>query len=249
MSDSQNQLSGSVAIVTGAARRLGRAIACQLAAHGADIVIHHGDSAEAAAETADQIRSLGRRVALVSANLRDATTAATKILAAADELGGADILVNNAAIFEDAPPGQTSEELYDRHLTINLKAPFFLSQEFAARLPTTGSGKILNLVDWRAARPPGDYLAYSVSKAGLLALTKGLALQMAPRIRVNAIAPGAILPPSGADFDAWQAIKSPAIPLVETGSPQDIVEAALYLLSSRFITGEVLYVTGGEELW
>ena len=236
------------AIVTGGARRLGRAIALALAENGADIILHFGASRAMAEETAGEIEAMNRRVVLVSADLQESAAAAKTIVAAGQALGGADILVNSAAIFEDLPFAETSEDLYDRHQSINLKAAFFLCQEFTKQLPPERSGQILNLVDWRAARPPADYIAYTISKAGLLALTKSLALQLAPRIRVNAIAPGAILPPPGGAFDQWRDTKLPAIPLQDTGDPQDIVEAALYLLNAKFVTGEVLSVTGGEEL-
>ncbi|MBA3312256.1 MAG: SDR family oxidoreductase [Planctomycetota bacterium] len=240
-------LSGRTAIVTGAAVRLGRAISVALADAGADIVVHYGRSKTEAEEVAGEIAKLDRRVVTVSADLSDPLSAAAKILDAAAELGGADILVNSAAIFEDASLVEMTEDSYDRHLAINLKAPCFLCREFARRL-TRDRGHILNLADWRAETPPADYLAYTLSKAGIVALTRALALQLAPAIQVNAIAPGAILPPPGGDFETWQTSKLPDIPLRRTGGAKDIADAAVYLLRSEFITGEVLHVTGGEHL-
>jgi NAD(P)-dependent dehydrogenase (short-subunit alcohol dehydrogenase family) len=248
MSD-QRKLHGRTAIVTGAAVRLGRAIALALAEDGCDVLLHYGSSANEAAAAAQQITRLGRKAMTVSADLTRPVEAAQRIFDAAELLGGADILVNSAAIFEDAPLREMSEANYNRHLTINLKAPTFLCREFARRLRSGRRGHILNLADWRAETPPADLVAYSLSKAGLVALTKSLALSLAPAIQINAIAPGAILPPPDSDDPGqWEAWKRPAIPLQRVGSIKDIVEAALYLVRSEFVTGEVLHVTGGEHL-
>jgi len=229
--------------------RLGRAIALALAADGCDVLLHYGKSEDEAAATARHIRTLGRKAITVAANLSQPVAAARRIFDAADSLGGADILVNSAAIFEDAPLRELSESHFDRHLTINLKAPAFLCREFANRLPDGRRGHILNLADWRAETPPADHFAYTLSKAGLVALTKSLALSLSPMIQVNAIAPGAILPPPESnDPGRWADAKRPTIPLNRVGSARDIAEAALYLVRSEFITGEVLHVTGGEHL-
>lgn len=248
MNDPISETRPKVAIVTGAAKRVGRAIALGLARQGVDLVLHYHSSQEEAQAVAEEIRATGRQVTLVSADLAEPISAAQQIVSASQALGGADLLVNSAAIFEDAPLIDTSEDLFDRHQTINLKAPFFLCQEFARQLPPERAGQIINMVDWRAERPPADFAAYTISKAGLLALSRSLAQQLAPRIRVNAIAPGAILPPPGGNHDRWEAEKVPAIPLGKTGGPDDIVDALLYLVFSPFVTGEVLHVTGGEEL-
>jgi pteridine reductase len=240
--------SPGVAVVTGAAVRLGRAIALALAEEGYDLVVHYGHSRDEVEQTAKEIGQLGRNVATVAADLMQPAAAANAIFDTAARLGGARLLVNSAAIFENASLCETSEELYDRHLAINLKAPFFLSREFVRRLPGEQHGQIINLADWRAETPPADYLAYTLSKAGIVALTKALALQLAPRIRVNAIAPGAMLPPPGEPEEPWRMSKLPEIPLARTGSPDDIAAAAVYLARSEFVTGEILHVTGGEHL-
>jgi pteridine reductase len=237
-----------VAVVTGGAVRIGRSIALSLAEAGCDIVLHYGRSRDDAERTAGDIRSLGRQVVTVSADLTAPIAATTTLFDAAEQIGGASILVNSAAIFEDAPLADTSEDLYDRHASINLKAPFFLCREFVRRLPHDRRGHIVNLADWRAETPPADFVAYTLSKAGIVALTKSLALQLAPRVQVNAIAPGAILPPPGEDFERWRSMKQPQIPLARTGSPEDIAAAVRYLMASSFVTGEVLHVTGGEHL-
>lgn len=245
----QPKLMGHTAVVTGAAVRIGRAIALALAEDGCDIVLHYGTSEVDALATAKEIERLGRRAIAVQADLRQPVAAAQTIFEAADSIGGADILVNSAAIFEDAPLRDMSESHFDRHLAINLKAPAFLCREFARRLPANRRGHILNLADWRAETPPPDYFAYTLSKAGIVALTKSLAQSLAPAIQVNAIAPGAILPPPGTtDPQQWAASKQPQVPLQRVGSIKDISEAALYLVGSDFITGEILHVTGGEQL-
>jgi NAD(P)-dependent dehydrogenase (short-subunit alcohol dehydrogenase family) len=248
MTNDPPPLQGRTAVITGAGVRIGRAIALALAAHGANVVVHYGRSRDEAETTAADIRRLGRRAITVSADLAQPVQAAATIFDAADSLGGADLLINSAAVFDDAPLADTSEELYDCQLDVNLKAPFFLCREFVRRLPPDRRGHIVNLADWRAETPPADYMAYTLSKAGVVALTKGLALQLAPRVQVNAIAPGAILPPPGGDERSWRDRKLPDVPLRRTGSTDDIAAAALYLVRSGFVTGEVLHVTGGEHL-
>ncbi|MGC1274444.1 MAG: SDR family oxidoreductase [Planctomycetaceae bacterium] len=241
-------LTDRVAVVTGGAVRLGRVIALALAKEGCDVVLHYGRSRSDAERTADEIREIGRRVVAVSADLSQPFDAAAVVFDAAASIGTPTVLVNSAAIFEDAPLVETGEELYDRHAAINLKAPFFLCREFMRRLPDDARGHIVNMADWRAETPPADFVAYTLSKAGIVALTKSLALQLAPRVQVNAIAPGAILPPPGESAEPWQANKLPQIPLARTGSPDDIAAAVMYLVRSPFVTGEVLHVTGGEHL-
>ncbi len=240
-------LQGSVTIVTGAAVRLGKAMALGLAQAGADVAVHYNRSVGPAHETVAQIQALGRRAVAVQADLSDAGAVQDIIPAVREALGAIDILINSAAIFERGTLETTTEELWDRHLAINLKAPFLLCQAFARQLEPDRHGHIINIADWRALRPGKAYVAYTVAKAGLIALTKTLALGLAPQVQVNAIAPGAILPPPGKPNEELQRLV-PRIPLGHTGSPPDIVEAALFLLRSEFITGEVLSVTGGEHL-
>ena len=238
------------AIVTGAAVRLGRAIALELADAGCDVLVHHHTHTDEAAALVREIESRGRRAAAVRADLSDPLRAAERIVAAAvDAFGGCDLLVNSAAIFEDAPLVDTTEDLFDRHVTLNVKAPFFLCREFA-RLNGPGRDRgIVNIVDWRAERPPADYAAYTLTKSALWALTKTLARQLAPAIRVNAVAPGAMLPPPGSDdAGAWEREKLSKIPLRRVGGADPVARAVRYLCEAEFVTGEVLHVTGGEQL-
>jgi NAD(P)-dependent dehydrogenase (short-subunit alcohol dehydrogenase family) len=242
------ELEHKTAIVTGGARRLGRAMALSLARKGVHICLHYGRSVEAAEETCEQIRQLGSQAVSVSADLRGSQAAAETILTSAVEaFGHADILVNSAALFEPGGVEDTTEESWNRQLETNLKAPFFLSQAFAKQRDHQRRGHIVNLVDWRATRPGPGHLAYTLTKSGLVTLTRILAQELAPDIQVNAIAPGAILPPAGSD-DAYLNRLAENIPLKRTGAPDDISQALVFLLESDFITGEVLHVTGGEEL-
>lgn len=241
------EVQGKVAVVTGGAVRLGKALVLALARAGAAVVVHYGRSAEAARETAAEARSLGVDVLCVQVDLMQPRRAREVIAAAVERFGRADILVNSAAIFQPGGLADTTEEDWDRHFHINLKSPFFLCQAFAAQVPKGRRGHIVNIVDWRGVRPGADYLAYRLSKAALIALTQNLALALAPGIQVNAIAPGAILPPPG-ENQAYLDALAVGIPARRPGAPEDVAQALLYLLRSDFVTGEVLFVTGGQHL-
>lgn len=141
----------------------------------------------------------------------------------------------------------TTEANWDRHFAINLTSPFFLSQTFAAQVGQERAGHIVNIADWRGFRPGPDYVAYTLTKAAMIALTKSLALALAPKIQVNAIAPGLILPPPGQD-PAYLERKAEQVPAQRVGSPKEIANALIYLLRSDFVTGDLVFVTGGEHL-
>ncbi|MEX0700619.1 MAG: SDR family oxidoreductase [Planctomycetales bacterium] len=240
------ELKGKAAIVTGGAVRLGRALAVALAEAGVDVCVHYGRSADAARETVAEIERLGPRAVAVQADLADPAVAARRVVTrAVAELGRIDLLVNSAAIFEPGTLAETTEEQWDRHFAINLKAPFFLAQAFVAALGPQSRGHIVNVADWRGLRHPPGHAAYTLAKSGLIAMTRLLAVELAPRVQVNAIAPGLILPPAGADA-AFLAQLAQAVPLRRPGSPADVVAALLYLLRSDFVTGDVLEVTGGQ---
>lgn len=244
---SVSELRGKRALVTGGGVRLGRAMVDALAAEGVALCIHYGSSDEAAREAAAAICRRGGTAISVQGDLRNPAAASSAIIRqACEQLGGLDILVNSAAIFEPESLSDVCEERVDRHLAINLKGPLFLSQAFVAAL-AENTGQIVNIVDWRALRPVPGHLSYTMTKAGLVALTRMLALELAPRVRVNAIAPGAILPPPGAGEDYRESLVR-RVPLERMGSPRDITAALLYLLRSEFVTGEILRVTGGESL-
>lgn len=241
------KLDGQVALVTGGAVRLGKALALALAGEGVRVAVHYASSVGPAGETVAQIKAAGSDALAIQADLFQSGQAASVIERAVAYFGQVDILINSAAIFEPADVAHTTEDLWDRHFAINLKAPFFLSQAFAAQVGKDRSGHIVNIADWRGLRPDTRYLAYSLTKAGLLVMTQGLALAVAPNIQVNALALGAILPPPGRDQTYLDGLAQ-GIPLRRVGSPEEVAKALRYLLQSDFITGEVIFVTGGEHL-
>jgi pteridine reductase len=240
------ELRGKVAIVTGGAVRLGRALALALAEQGARLVIHYNSSAGPAEETFAQIKALSDGIA-IQADLRQISQVQTIIRRAMEHFGQVDVLINSAAIYEPGGIADTTEADWDRHFETNLKAPFFLCQAFAAQVGREQPGHIINIADWRATRPRANYIAYTLTKAALITMTYSLAQALAPNIQVNAIAPGLILPPPGKD-QAYLEQMAQTIPAHKAGSPEDIAKAMLFLLASDFITGEIIFVTGGEHL-
>ena len=237
-------LNGQTVLITGAARRIGRALALHLARAGADIIVHYGSSLPDAEQTAAEIRTMGRKAWVLPADLADLNQA-TQLVDRAWEQQPFDHLVNNAAIFDPLLWDTTSPEAWQQTMNINLAAPFFLSQQFALKLAGK-PGRIVNILDWRALRPGADHLPYTVSKAALAALTKSLAVALAPAISVNGLALGAILPPSdGANTD--KIIKD--IPLKRWAELSEVGDAVLFMLAGpKYITGEILHVDGGRQL-
>ncbi len=236
-----------VAVVTGAARRVGREIALAMAARGLAVVVHHGTSTVEANVLVNRIRNEGGTAVAVSADLRDPRAAAMTVFDAAAELGEVTTLINSAAVFQNRALPWIDLYHCNVHLSVNLLAPIFLAQQFIRQLGEGQRGHIINILDWRAQRPGGDHVVYTATKAALSSVTKSLAQQLAPLIQVNGIAPGAILPPE--DRTNWHEQRAiTSIPLKRTGSPAALVEAINFLLDSSFITGEILNITGGEEL-
>jgi len=240
-------LQDKVALVTGGAVRLGRALALSLAEQGVRLLIHYGSSAGPAQATISQVKTMGGEALALQADFRQSGAAARLLDRAVEHFGQLDILVNSAAIFGAGDLSDTTEENWDKHFAINLKSPFFLSQAFAAHVGQERRGHIINIADWRALRPGPDHLTYTLTKAGLVTMTQSLALALAPNIQVNAIAPGAILPPPDKGEDYLEKLGQ-ALPLQRSGSPEEVSKAMLYLLQSDFVTGELIFVTGGEHL-
>lgn len=235
---------GKTVLITGAARRLGNHLALAAARAGANVVIHHGHSSDEAEQIAEQIRQLGRKVWVIQADLEDAVQCA-ELFERACALTPIDYLVNNAAIFEDLTWDSTTLMDWNRHMQVNLTAPFQLSQAFA-RNYGGNDGAILNILDWRALRPGADHLPYTVSKAGLGALTKSMAVALAPRIRVNGMALGAILPPS--DGNVSEKLVS-ATPAKRWANLNEVSDTMIFLLGGpSYITGEIIHVDGGRHL-
>ena len=242
------ELRGKRAIVTGGAIRLGRAIALALADAGVDIGLHYFHSRDAANKTCEEIRARGTRAFSIQADLSDAANSAQHIVAeTAAALGGVDILINSAAVFDAETLQAMTAESWQRTMAINLQAPTFLCQEFSAQAGPKQQAHIVNIVDWRAMRTDPEHLVYTLSKSGLVSLTRNLAVELAPQIQVNAVAPGAILTPPGEE-ESYLDKLAQNIPLQRPGSPADVTDAVLYLLRSDFVTGEVLNVAGGQEI-
>ena len=238
-------LQGQVALVTGAAKRLGRAVALRLAEEGADVAIHYRSSQREAQDGVKEIEKLGRRALAIGADLSSVAEIKRLVDEAGKQFGRLDILVNSAANFLPASIISTTEQIWDATLDTNLRAPFFCAQAAAPWLRRT-QGVIINFADTGGMLGWTGYIPHSVSKAGVITLTKVLAKALAPEVRVNAIAPGTITmegdpPELETDF-----IK--LAPLRRTGTPADITDTVLFLVRSRFITGQVLVVDGGRTL-
>lgn len=238
-------LNGKRVLVTGAAHRIGRALALAAAQAGADVVIHYNQSRSEAERVQAEIEQLGRRTMLLQADLSDPAQA-SGLVGLALQGGPLYGLVNSAAIFTPLTWQDSRAEDWNTHLALNLVAPFLLSQAFARALPQEGHGRIVNLLDWRALRPGPDHLPYTVSKAALEALTRSLAVSLAPRVSVNGLALGAVLPPSTGAADPSILNRVPA---QRWGTLAEVGEALVFLLDGpEYVTGEVLYVDGGRHL-
>jgi pteridine reductase len=238
-------LSGKHILITGAAHRVGRIMALAVAQAGGTVIIHHGHSPDESVEVQQTIQSMGNQAYIVQADLSDPGQAA-RLVSEAVSYGPLFALVNSAAIFESQTWDTTDIDTWNRHLDINLTAPFLLSQAFARSLAEASEGRIVNILDWRALRPGADHLPYTISKAALAALTGSLAIALAPRIKVNGLAFGAILPPSPkADLER---IIEP-VPAKRWAQPEEVGQALIFLLDGPgYITGEILHLDGGRHL-
>lgn len=238
-----DSLSGKTILITGSARRVGRIFALACARAGADVVIHHGHSDAEAEEVRNEIMGLGRHALVFKADLSDSSQAESLIplVNQSTPLHG---LVNSAAIFESLSFETTSVEDWQKHLSINVTAPFLLSQAFARH--AAEGARIVNILDWRALRPGPDHFPYTISKAALAAMTKSLAIALSPRINVNGLALGAILPPSDGKAKA-DIIKT--VPAGRWAEQNEIEQALLFLLTCpAYITGEIIHLDGGRHL-
>lgn len=235
------------ALVTGAAQRLGRAIALALAGVGFDVAVHCHASTEAAEATAGAIRALGRRAVVLRADLRDEAATAALLGHAAEALGPVGVLINNASTFERDEWHDVSRASWDAHLEPNLRAPFVLMQSFAKALPDAAEGVVINLLDQRVWSLTPHFVSYTVSKAALWALTQSMALALAPRIRVNGIGPGPALP-SPRQSQAQFNHQAGSVPLRHGTSPDEVASAALMILALPAMTGQMIALDGGQHL-
>jgi NAD(P)-dependent dehydrogenase (short-subunit alcohol dehydrogenase family) len=238
-------LEGKLILITGAARRVGRELALAVGRAGGDVVIHYGQSQAEALSLSNELQRMGRKAYLLQADLNDPAQVNT-LIPMASEHGQLFGLVNNAAIFESLSWKDTTVEDWNRNLMVNLTAPFLLSQAFALHLPSPATGRIVNLLDWRALRPGVDHFAYTISKSALVALTHALARSLAPKITVNGLALGAILPPSQGEVPAGL-LKN--VPAGRWASLEEVGQALIFLLDGpAYITGEIIHVDGGRHL-
>ena len=239
--------SPGTALVTGAAKRIGRAIALGLAKDGWAVAVHYRRSGRAARELAGKISKSGGRAAAVRADLGREDEVKALVACAKDALGTVSLLVNNASVFEQDGAETATRESWDAHMETNLRAPFVLIQSFARQLPEDASGNVINLLDQRVWKPTPHFLSYTLSKSGLWTLTRTLALALAPRIRVNAIGPGSVLP-SARQSAAQFARQSAATPLGRAIEPEEIFAAVRFILAAPSMTGQMIALDGGQHL-
>jgi NAD(P)-dependent dehydrogenase (short-subunit alcohol dehydrogenase family) len=240
-------LKGKTALVTGAARRIGREIALGLAGRGANIVVHYNTSASGARKVVTEIKALGVDAIAVKANQARAREVRTAVGRAVKHFRDIHVLVTSAAVYRKTPFDTLTECDWDFHIDANLKGPFLFALEVGRHMKARGiAGKIITFSDWAAIRPYASYLPYCVSKAGVICLTKSLAKALGPKVQVNAIAPGPILlPPDFTEEEKQEVIEATVAKRI--GSPRDIVNSVVFLIEgSDFITGHTLLVDGGR---
>jgi len=239
-------IQGRVILITGGAKRIGKAIALTLAKRRARIAFSYLASTREAAKTANEIERDGTEALAVRADVSKAADVRRLIERVRQRFDRLDVLVNSAAIFERTPYSTLSETDWDRILDINLKGPFLCSLYASRLMMKRGGGKIINIADWAGLRPYGDYVPYCVSKSGVLGLTRSLAIELAPKIQVVAIAPGPMLPPASMGGRARKQIAR-ATPLKRWGSPEDIANTVLFLIEGTdYMTGSCVFVDGGQ---
>ena len=242
-----NEPSPKSALITGAGRRIGRAIALDLAEAGWTVAIHYNRSGDEAAEVAKEISAAGGKAVTMQADLELEEDAARLIGRAGDEIGPLGCLINNASVFEKDTPQTATKESWERHMQVNLRAPFQLTQAFAEQLPDDVFGNVINLIDQRVWNVTPHFTSYTVSKVALWGLTQTLALALAPKIRINAIGPGPTLPSIHQTEQQFEHQWS-KLPLSRPVMQEEICRAVRFLLNAPSITGQMIVLDGGEHL-
>ena len=241
------QIEGKTALITGGAHRVGKAITMTLARAGANVVVNYYSSDAAARETVREAEALGVGALAVQADIGEMEQARSLVVAAADRFGAVDILVNSASIWLKTPMPMGDFADWHRVLGVLLDGSMYLADAVAPMMKERGEGAMVNIVDLSAWKPFAGYIAHSVGKAGLLALTRQLALELAPAVSVNAVAPGPVLPPP--DYSPQQVARVAGRTLKgRWGAAQDVADAVRFLVQADYITGEVIVVDGGERL-
>ncbi len=240
-------LQGRTAVITGGAKRIGRALTLALAGAGCNIILHYGHSRDAAEQTAQDVEALGVKVMLRQVDLFAPVGLSTLVETESVGLSPAQILINSAAVFPADTLLDLTLEQWSTTFRVNLRTPIFLTQAFVRALPDDLDGAVINITDWRTERPYPDRFSYSVAKGALDAFTRTAAISLAPQIRVNAIALGAMLPPPDKDQSYLDALAA-TLPLQRPGGTTVIADAMLYLLRNDFVTGEILRLDGGAHL-
>lgn len=239
-------LSSRVALVTGAGRRVGQAIALALGAKGMKVAVHYNGSAAGAEDTVAQLRAEGATGEVFQADLSTADGPRQLIDAVVQSFGGIDVLVNSAAVMGRTPFGEVTVEQWDAMMAINLRAPFFVTQAAAPHLKKSG-GAVVNIADLAAYETWPAYIPHGISKSGVVHMTRSLARVLAPEVRVNGVAPGTVLLPEDWDKAADERLRQ-TTPLARTGTPEDVSATVIFLLESDYITGETVIVDGGRHV-
>jgi NAD(P)-dependent dehydrogenase (short-subunit alcohol dehydrogenase family) len=236
-----------VALVTGGARRIGRAIVEDLARNGFAVAIHYHSSASDAEKLAGEVAAAGGKAAALKCDLGDLDEAQRLVDAAAKALGALTLLVNNASMFEKDTVGSLDMALWQRQMAVNLAAPVFLAEAFARQVPADSEGNVVNLLDQRVFRPTPDHFSYQLSKSALLTATETLAMALAPRVRVNGIAPGPVLPSAHSSPERFAAYVA-ALPLERQPDLAEFGRTIRYFVENRSITGQTIALDGGQRL-
>jgi len=246
MSDSSNR--NRSALVTGSARRIGKAIAMGLAADGWNVAIHHHQSEQAASQLAEELQTLGVRAAAVKCDLADAAAVTGLIGECERRIGPLSCLINNASLFEFDDPAGFDPATWEKHAAINLRAPLQLVREFAAQVPPDTVGCVVNMLDQKVFNLNPDFFSYTLTKVAMEGATRMLAMALAPKVRVCAIAPGITLVSGEQTGEGFERAHAHA-PMGRSSDVNDIVEAVRYLLAAKSVTGHTMIVDGGQHLW